>query len=309
MDLGCRMLVADGSAATRQIIREAAARAHMPVMLLEATNGNECKALITKGHVQLAFIDIDMPGLSGIEVVLAARQAGIKTFFTFMSAREDDELFDIARQLKVYEFLAKPFRISNVQTIIRTYNHLTSPLRALIVDESETIPKLIEKLLARSIFRLTLEQADTGAGAVALCRSEWFDVVFLDCDMPQFNGLTALKQLRKHNPSIKAVMISGRRKPVREQTEAQPGVTAFMSKPFSVDQVDAALHQLYGLPIPMLKAPPARINPHAREFITDLQPLRTISNYHTRDAAALNIGRPDAGLTTKAGMPSRSLQR
>jgi len=162
------MLVADDSAATRRIVREAAARAHMPVMFHEATTGNECKEVIVNGHMHLAFVDIYMPGLSGVEVVLAARQAGVKTFFTLMSAREDDELFEIARQLKVYEFLVKPFGVADVQSIIKTYNHLASPLRALIVDDSETTRKIIQKVLARSVFRVMLEQTADGDMSVGL---------------------------------------------------------------------------------------------------------------------------------------------
>ena len=257
MEPGCRMLVADDSAATRQIFRKAAARAGMPVSIVEASSGDECKALICKGHLQLAFIDIYMPGASGIDVALAARQAGVKTFITLMSAREDDELFAIARQLKVYEFLVKPFGVADVQSIIRTYNHLASPLRALIVDDSETTRNLIQKVLARSVFRLMLEQAADGETAVAICRSELFDVVFLDCNMPGVSGLATLKRLKAHNPLIKVVMISGELDQRRKQAAAKLGAAAVMPKPFSTDQVDMVLHRVYGLPIPMLKMLPA----------------------------------------------------
>jgi len=94
--------------------------------------------------------------------------------------------------------------------------------------------------------------------------------------MPGLSGLQTLKRLKKFNPSIKVIMISAEYDRSRERTAAQLGAAAFMHKPFSVDQVDAVLHQLYGLPMPMLKAPPAEIEMPGRGFVTELQPLRTI---------------------------------
>jgi DNA-binding NtrC family response regulator len=253
MDTGCRMLVADDSAGTRQLFRAAAARASAPVTLIEASDGHQCKELLHKGNVQIAFIDNYMPGPSGIEIVWEARKAGLKTFITLISARPDDELFDLARQLKVYEFLIKPFGVSDIHSIIRTYNHLAAPLRALIVDDSRSTRQIIRKVLAQSVFRLLLEQAPDGETAAELCRSEFFDIVFLDCNMPGLDGLATLERLKQHNPSIKVIMMSSERHRTRVFSAHQRGA-AFLHKPFSVTQAEAILHQLYGLPVPRLNA-------------------------------------------------------
>jgi DNA-binding NtrC family response regulator len=250
MQHGCRILVADDSAGTRQLFRQAAARATAPVTLLEAKDGHQCRELLHKNIVQMAFIDNYMPGPSGIELVWEARKAGLNTFITLISARPDDELFELARQLKVYEFLVKPFGMSDIHAIIRTYNHLASPLRALIVDDSRSTRQIIRKVLAQSVFRLLLEQAPDGEAAAELCRTEFFDVVFLDCNMPGLDGLATLQRLKQHNPSLKVVMMSS--DPSREVAVRQFGVAAFLSKPFSLAHAEAVLHQLYGLPVPRL---------------------------------------------------------
>lgn len=255
MQSGCRMLVADDSAQTRQLFRDAAARASTPVTLIEASDGTQCRELLHKVNPQLAFIDNYMPGPSGIEIVAEARKAGVTTFITLMSARPDDELFDLARQLKVYEFLVKPFRVADIHSIIRTYNHLAAPLRALIVDDSRSTRQIIQKVLARSVFRLMVELAPDGEIATELCRSEFFDVVFLDCNMPGLDGLATLVRLKEHNPSIKVVMMSSERHPGHERSAQQLGAAAFLHKPFSVTQAEEILHHLYGLPVPKLNLP------------------------------------------------------
>lgn len=274
MESGCRILVADDSAMTRQIFRKAVARAHMSVTLLEASNGHQCKELLVGGQVHLAFIDVYMPGPSGIEVALAVRQARMKTFITLMSAREDDELFDLARQLKVYEFLVKPFELADIHSIIRTYNHVAAPMRALIVDQSTSARQIIEKVLYRSVFHLTLEQAPDEGNAVAACRSDLFDIVFLDCNMPGPIGFSTLKRLKSINPAIKVVMMSSERNPKRAQMATDMGAAAFVHKPFSADQIDAVLHQLYGLPISMLNTSEANISAITPSFLMRAESLR-----------------------------------
>jgi two-component system response regulator (stage 0 sporulation protein F) len=252
MQPGCRILVADDSVGTRQLFRAAAARASAPVTLLEAADGDACRELLHKSSPHIAFIDNCMPGPSGIEIVCDARKAGLKTFITLISARPDDELFELARQLKVYEFLVKPFGVRDIHAIIRTYNHLAAPLRTLIVDDSQSTRQIIQKVLAKSFFHLLLEEAPDGETATDLCRSEFFDVVFLDCNMPGLDGWATLERLKQHNPSIKVVMMSSERHPDREHSARRLGAAAFLPKPFSVTDAEVILHQLYGLPVPRL---------------------------------------------------------
>ncbi|MCZ7660760.1 MAG: response regulator [Xanthobacteraceae bacterium] len=246
MDSGCRILVADDTPAIHQIFREVAARARMPVTLIEASDGKACMEQLNRNDVQLAFIDHYMPGMSGIEVVWNARRAGLKTFMTLMSGQPDEELFELARQLRVYEFLVKPFRIASVQSIIRTYNHIAAPVRGLIVDGSRATRQVIRKVLAQSVFRLLLEQAHDFESARELCDTEFFDVAFLDGDLPERDELIAA--LKAHNPAVKVVVIANVR------GRGLEGTAAVLSKPFTIGEAEAVLHQLYGLPVPRLNA-------------------------------------------------------
>jgi DNA-binding NtrC family response regulator len=266
MDSGCRILVADDTAAIHQIFREAAARARMPVTLLEATDGHQCMEILNRNDVQLAFIDNYMPGMSGIEIVWNVRRAGLKTFLTLMSGRPDEELFELARQLRVYEFLVKPFRMSAVQSIIRTYNHIASPLRALIVDSSRSTRQTIRKVLAQSVFRLLLEQTHDVESARELYETEYFDVVFLDGELPDLEGL--IVDLKKLNPAIKIVTITN------ERGRDRLGATATLPRHFSIMEAEAVLHELYGLPIPKLNAQEGDVTSLAPKRLVRLDPSR-----------------------------------
>src|SRR5262245_65728836 len=92
-----------------------------------------------------------MPELSGMDAFWAARKQGIKTFVTVMSNPPSAEAMEMARKLKAYEFLFKPFEVAEVQGIIRTYERIAAPTSVLIVDDSQTVRKIVQRVVQRSI--------------------------------------------------------------------------------------------------------------------------------------------------------------
>src|SRR5690349_20065620 len=108
------MLVADTSEAATSFFEDVVARSHMGIELTVARTGPECLELLKKGRFNLAFIDVNMPGMSGMEAVGRARALGNKTFVVLMSTKVTEERLDLARQLGAYEYLIKPFTAVDV---------------------------------------------------------------------------------------------------------------------------------------------------------------------------------------------------
>jgi CheY-like chemotaxis protein len=65
------MLIADDSSIAQQILSEAAHLARLPIRLSATDNGRDCLTLLNGGNVDLAFIDVHMPELSGSRLRLA----------------------------------------------------------------------------------------------------------------------------------------------------------------------------------------------------------------------------------------------
>jgi CheY-like chemotaxis protein len=252
LDRSIKMLVADDVDAIRAIFREVTRRSCGLVTLIEATNGRDCVKLLSRGDIDLAFIDVYMPEMSGLDAVRGARHVGIKTFVTLMSGAGTDDFMQFARQLRAYEFLRKPFRVRDVEAIIKTYQRAARPAKVLVVDDSMTVRRVIQKVLAGSIFRMDCYEAPDGESALAFCGSANFDVVFLDCNMPGLDGLATLDRLLLRNPDAKVVMISSEHDKAREARALRHGAAAFMYKPFYPPDVDAVLHHLFGLRAPDL---------------------------------------------------------
>jgi CheY-like chemotaxis protein len=247
-----KMLVADDSQAIRSIFRKVAERSCGLIELVEASDGRECMKVLSRGEVDLAFIDVYMPEMSGLEALRNARSFGIRSFVTLMSGPDSDQFMDLARQLRAYEFLRKPFGVRDIEAIMETYQRVIGPTKVLIVDDSMTVRKVVQQVLARSIFRLDCYEAPDGETALAYCDRVNFDIIFLDCNMPGLDGLTTLDRLRLRNSDARVVMISGEKGKDLPQRALKRGAAAFLAKPFRPADIDSVLHGLFGLRLPEL---------------------------------------------------------
>ena len=245
-----KVLIADDSNAVHQLIRDALPSDYS-ANVVHAFDGVECLQALDHG-VDLAFIDVHMPTMGGMDALWAARISGNKTFVTLISGRSNKRCIELARQLDAYEFLTKPFGKEQIDAILTTYQRVSTPMHVLIVDDSPVSLKVMRKVLSTSVFHLEIEEANTGAEALSRSKSEMFEVVFLDVNMPGLNGHATLARLMQANPQAKVVMISSEYNAAREREALKLGAAAIMHKPFFPTEIDAVLHRIFGLQSPKL---------------------------------------------------------
>jgi DNA-binding NtrC family response regulator len=252
------MLIADDSHTIQQLLIDAARASKLPLRLSATDNGRDCLTLLNGSNIDLAFIDVHMPELSGTEAVWSARKQGIKTFVTLMSNPPAAEAVEVAIRLQAYEFLFKPFTTEDVLAIINTYARISSPTKVLVVDDSASVRQIVHRIVLGSVFNCDISEADNGESAVALCRRQRFDVVFLDLNMPGLSGLATMKRLALLQPSLKIVMISADVDAGKEAEEC--GTCTFLHKPFNSEDVDKVLHAAFGLRSPNLRVKSSQEN-------------------------------------------------
>jgi CheY-like chemotaxis protein len=250
--LTIKMLVADDSRTVQRFFKDVVASAPLPIELVTAETGLECMQLLDQGGIDLAFIDIHMPEMSGMEAVSRARFKGNKTFITLMSSKADPRRLKVARQIRAYEYLVKPFAGADILTILKTYQSISRRTRTLIVDDSRTIRHVIMRVLKRSVFNLAIEEASSGERALKLFAEGGYHLVFLDYNMPGLDGLDTLDRIRADDPNTKIIMISAERNEEHVREALDHGALSFLHKPFFALDVDRALHAAFGLKMPEL---------------------------------------------------------
>jgi CheY-like chemotaxis protein len=249
-----RMLVADASEAVHAFFKGVADRSSMPIDITTASTGTECLDLLGRGRFNLAFIDVNMPEMSGMEALGRARAQGNRIFAALMSSKVTDERLDLARQLKAYEYLVKPFTDADVGAILKAYQQVAVPMATLIVDDSRTIRRVIRQVLEDGLFRMSIEEAFDGETALRRFKGGGYDFVFLDYAMPGLNGLETMDAILAGAPKAKVIMISAMHDANLENEALAHGAIAFLQKPFFSVDVSRAVHKALGLKMPSLTA-------------------------------------------------------
>ncbi len=115
---------------------------------------------------------------------------------------------------------------------------------ALVVDDNSINAMLLRALLERH--GLVVDEALDGVEAVAQLRTRTFDLVFMDMQMPRMDGPTATRHIRAEcaargdaQPFVVAVTANAR--DVDRTRCLEAGMDAFLSKPFTEDDLRAAL--------------------------------------------------------------------
>jgi two-component system, chemotaxis family, chemotaxis protein CheY len=117
--------------------------------------------------------------------------------------------------------------------------------RVLLVDDSLSVGRQLERILAEAAQYEVVGQARNGAEAVKLYAAEKPDLVVMDIVMPVMDGLTALRTILGMNRSARVVMISSVGGVGEKASEAlRMGAKAVVSKPFEPDDVLATFDRV-----------------------------------------------------------------
>ena len=117
-----------------------------------------------------------------------------------------------------------------------------SGIRALVVDDSGTMRKIVVRSLNSVGVKLIVEAGD-GREALQLMSTTNFDLVLTDWNMPNMNGLELLKAIRGQDGGMPVIMITTESERTSVIDAIQAGVTDYLTKPFTPDTLRAKLEK------------------------------------------------------------------
>ncbi len=103
-------------------------------------------------------------------------------------------------------------------------------MKLLIVDDESRIRSLIAKYAAFEGY--TTEEAENGIQAIEMCRQNRYDLVIMDVMMPELDGFSAVREIRKTNP-VPVIMLSARGEEYDRIHGFELGIDDYVVKPFS----------------------------------------------------------------------------
>jgi two-component system response regulator AtoC len=127
------VLIVDDEALTVRTLGRALGDEGFEVLL--AMSGEEALQILSDEHPDFALLDVVLPGIDGIEVLRQARTASPATIILMMSAYHMVDRAVEAMKLGAYDYLIKPFHISDMVSILRR----AAEMLALRVRVHETV--------------------------------------------------------------------------------------------------------------------------------------------------------------------------
>ncbi|HVA25377.1 MAG TPA: response regulator [Chloroflexota bacterium] len=113
----------------------------------------------------------------------------------------------------------------------------------LVVDDAGLVRLRCRRFLAEHGYEVL--EAENGLEAVAKYKQARPDAVLLDVTMPEMDGLTALKEIRKFDPEANVVMVTGMHQQAVIMDALKCGAKDFVLKPFQPDRVLSAVEKLF----------------------------------------------------------------
>lgn len=100
----------------------------------------------------------------------------------------------------------------------------------LVVDDEEKIRTIIRKYAEFEGY--TIKEAGNGMEAIEMCEKEDFDLIILDVMMPELDGFSTCKEIRKRK-QIPVIMLSARGEEYDRIHGFELGIDDYVVKPFS----------------------------------------------------------------------------
>jgi len=136
-----KILLIEDEASIRAVLKDILKdQKELKLEVSEAKDGAEGIALLESESFDVAFCDLKMPKMDGMEVLQKAKEKGIATTFIMISAHGTTEMAVDATKLGAYDFLQKPPDLNRLLITLR--NALD---KTLLTKETKTLKKKISK--------------------------------------------------------------------------------------------------------------------------------------------------------------------
>ena len=210
-------------------------------------------------HFDLVITDMHMPGLSGYELTLKIREKYSAEELPVILLTSVSTLGDDMDQAIFSEFLTKPV---NKATLSKSINKVldTMPskedraapeitdeicplcvLKILVAEDNLINQKVMMKILTKMNLQADLVQ--NGTEAVEAFENNYYDLVLMDMQMPEMDGLEATRRIRALPLKPQPVIIALTANAMKEERDMcfEAGMDDFLSKPINLPTLKRAM--------------------------------------------------------------------
>jgi signal transduction histidine kinase/DNA-binding response OmpR family regulator len=260
---GKRILIVDDNHTNCLILREQLQRWGISPVAVQSAAAAQA-LLATDPAFDLAILDLCMPNMDGMQLAGALRDAATTQALPLimLTSASDHFLREDAARLNLAAYVSKPVKKSHLHEILlralRPHPQHTSapvthpifdtgfalrlPLRILLAEDNAINQKVALRILGKLGYHVDV--AANGQEAVDALMRQPYDIVLMDVQMPQVDGLEATAIIRRTlPPDRQPIIVAMTAAATHEDRLAciKAGMNAFVAKPIRLEQLTACL--------------------------------------------------------------------
>jgi response regulator RpfG family c-di-GMP phosphodiesterase len=308
-----RILIVDDSAVFRTSMKKILESKNDEIVLAE--DGQEGLDLALKGKFDIVVSDIDMPKINGIDLCRSLKNTAATqgTPVVMVSTFDSDSDVDKGFQAGAAAYLSKyeiQNRLRETVDSVLSKSEFKSNRLVMVVDDSKVILRIVEKGLAEAGFKVIT--AENGKKALDLLDDIRPDLILTDIEMPDINGFEFCQTIHM-NPelsSLPIVAMSTKTDRGYMKRMLQNGASAYLCKPFNVDELVILVEKLLSDQFHMLLMERERLDSERNLMIASITSLITAlearDNYTKGHSEA--VGRIVSGMLGKTGAGQKEIE-
>ena len=207
-------------------------------VVCEASSANHLEENIAKNNPDILFLDINMPGSSGLEVLPSVKQAFPGLFIVVITGDSSEDIVKGALSGGADAYVLKPFSTKKVNEILKTCalkRGTQELLQCIVLDDEELARDILETELKKlSAECLKVSSAEMLFDALGKAQP---DILFLDIQMPEMDGHEILLKVKEKMPGLYVVMVSGNSDIENVKKAIELGANGFLVKPLNSNKL------------------------------------------------------------------------
>lgn len=228
--------------------------------VLAVHNANECLRVIEGFKPEVLITDFHMPNTNGLELVslLSYKQFDF-SFKTIMCSSDSTISKSDATKYKVEEYLLKPVRqnrlIESIAHVLdyklneqaeELSNSLAERLKStnfkILLAEDNQVNQMVAKMLFKSL-NLKIDVAENGRIALDKMSEIDYDIVFMDVQMPELDGLETTKYIRQNQNELPIIALTANAMKGDMEICLEAGMNDYLSKPVKLHDLEKIIEK------------------------------------------------------------------
>ena len=200
-------------------------------------NGADAIEKVRFQPFDIIFMDIKMPVMDGVETFEKIKKIRPDAIVMMMTAYAVEDLIQKALREGAYGIIYKPLDIEKTLAAIEEIKRKNEGMLIMVVDDDPGITSSLRVILENKGHRVGI--ASTGEQALKMAQEKLFDTIFIDMKLPPMNGLQTYLAIKKINPGVIAVMMTGYGQEMSELIDAATKESAYsvLYKPFDMESL------------------------------------------------------------------------